>query len=295
VPIAIISLVVLLGLVAVAFVVGWAVHLARQRTWRYPTIYQAFVGFVTDFLDTLGIGSFATTTALYRLRRAVADERIPGTLNVGHTVPTVVQALLFISIIQVEPRTLCLLIGASVLGAWLGAGVVTRLPRRKIQLGMGVALLAAAALLLGGLLDVMPKGGEALELSGPRLAIALAGNLVFGALMTIGVGAYAPIMIMVYLLGMNPKAAFPVMMGSCAFLMPAASYRFVRSGKYDAGAAIGLTLGGIGAVFLAAPIVEGLNLDAVRWLVLVVVVYTAASMLWSATKGEKHEEGKGHP
>lgn len=242
------------------------------------------VGFITDFLDTLGIGSFATTTALYRAQRTIADEHLPGTLNVGHALPTIVQAFIYISVVEIEPRTLWLLIGASVLGAWLGAGIVTRWPRRKIQIGMGVALIAAAALILGRLLEFFPPGGDALGLSGRLLAVAFVGNFVFGALMTIGVGAYAPIMIMVSLLGMNPKAAFPLMMGSCAFLMPVASIRFIRSGKYDVAAAIGLTLAGIVGVLLAAFIVKELSLDAVRWLVVVVVLYTATSMLWSARK-----------
>jgi len=232
----------------------------------------------------LSIGSFATTTSLYRVRRVVVDEKIPGTLNVGHTLPTIAQAYIYITILKVDMATLVSMIAASVLGAWLGAGVVTRLPRRRIQIGMGLALLAAAGLFTGSLLQAFPKGGDALGLEGPYLLAALAGNFVFGALMTIGVGAYAPIMIMVSLLGMNSKTAFPIMMGSCAFLMPAASLRFIRTGTYDPQAALGLTLAGIPAVLLAAYIVKELPLDVVKWLVVVVVVYTAVSMLRSAAR-----------
>lgn len=284
-PVAKLTLLLLLSLIAVLFCTQWYFHLVRQGRLTRPTLYQALVGLVTDFLDTLGIGSFAITTSLYRARRTVADENIPGTLNVGHTLPTIVQALIYISVVEIDTGTLWLLIGASVLGAWLGAGVVTRLPRRKIQIGMGVALLAAATLIVGGLLKVFPAGGDLLGLSGQRLAIAFVGNFVFGALMTIGVGAYAPIMIMVSLLGMNPKAAFPLMMGSCAFLMPVASIRFIRSGKYDVAAAFGLASAGIVGVLLAASIVTELSLNAVRWLVVAVVLYTASAMLWSAKKG----------
>lgn len=275
----------LLALDAAFFCAVWAADLIRQRAARWPSGFHLFVGFVSDFFDTLGIGSYATTTSLYRMRRAVADEQIPGTLNIGHALPTVAQALIFITLITVEMKTLILLIGASVLGAWLGAGVVTRLPRRRIQIGMGVALLAAAVLLLGGLLDVLPKGGTATGLEGPALVAAVVGNFVLGALMTIGIGAYAPIMIMVGLLGMNLKTAFPIMMGSCAFLMPIAGMRFIRKQKYDSRAALGLTLAGIPAVLLAAFIVKELPLDVVRWLVVIVVVYTACSMLWSARTG----------
>ncbi len=251
---------------------------------RRPTAYQLLVGFVTDFLDTLGIGSFATTTTLFRLRRAIDDRLIPGTLNVGHTLPTFAQAYIYITIVQVEMATLALMIAASVAGAWLGSGVVAGWPKRNVQVGMGIALLAASLLILARLLEVLPQGGDDLGLSGGLLVAGLVGNFILGALMTVGIGAYAPIMIMVALLGMSPKTAFPIMMGSCAFLMPVASARFIRKGGYDLRASLGLTLGGIPAVLLAAFIVKELPLDVVRWLVVAVVVYTAISMLRSASR-----------
>lgn len=283
-PVAKISLFLLLSVVALVFCGIWGRTLTRRREWRVPSRFQSVVGFVTNFFDTLGIGSFATTTAWYRLRQFVADEKIPGTLNVGHAIPTITQAFVYISIIDVDLTTLCSLIAASVFGAWLGAGIVTRLPRRKIQVGMGASLLVAALLILGRLLEFFPPGGDSFDLDVPRLSLALTGNFIFGALMTIGVGAYAPIMIMVSLLGMNPQTAFPIMMGSCAFLMPVAGTRFIRSGAYDAGAALGLTLAGIPAVLLAAFIVKELPLDVLRWLVLVVVVYTGMSLLHAARR-----------
>ena len=281
-PSAKVILFVLLGIITAVYCAVWIQELALRKKLRLPTAIQALIGFVTDFFDTLGIGSFATTTTLYRLRQTVADEKIPGTLNVGHTIPTIVQAFIYITIVEVEMRTMVMMIAASVLGSWLGAGVVTRLPRRGIQIGMGVALLVAVAFIVRGLQfgDLPEVGTQGLE--GGLLVAAVVGNFVFGALMTIGVGAYAPIMIMVSLLGMNPKTAFPIMMGSCAFLMPVASIRFIRAGTYDARAAIGLTLGGIPAVLIAAFIVKKLPLDVVRWLVIVVVLYTAISMLWAA-------------
>ena len=158
----IMTLLGVLGVVAAAFIAGWAWELSKRRAWAWPSAFHLAVGLVTDFFDALGVGSFATTTTLYRLRGAVADEKIPGTLNVGHCIPTFVQAFIFTTIIEVEPRTLVTLIAASVAGAWLGAGVVTRLSRRGVQLGMGLALLAAAGLILAGLLKWTPSGGEAL-------------------------------------------------------------------------------------------------------------------------------------
>jgi uncharacterized membrane protein YfcA len=270
-----------LGIISAAFAVLWGLHLRAEGV-RRPTAGELGIGFLTDFFDTLGIGSFAVTTALFKLLKTVPDEEIPGTLNVGHSIPTFAEAFIFIALVAVEGRTLVLMILASVLGAWLGAGVVASWSRRKIQIGMGAALWAAAAFFLMKNLGLFPPGGNALALSGPLLAIGLIGNFVFGALMTLGIGAYAPSMILVSLLGMNPVAAFPIMMGSCAFLMPAASVRFVRQRRYAHAPSLGLTLGGTPAVLIAAYVVKSLPLTALRWLVIVVVLYTAATMLRSA-------------
>ena len=180
--------------------------------------------------------------------------------------------------------TLVSMIIAAVLGAWLGVGWVARLSRRAIQLAMGGSLLCAAALFLAANLHWMPGGGEALGLSGSRLLVAVALNALLGALMMLGVGLYAPCLILVSLLGMSPLAAFPIMMGSCGLLMPIGGARFVRSGRYNLGAALGLAVGGIPGVLVAAYIVKSLPIIWLRWLVLAVVLYAALQMLRSARR-----------
>ena len=281
------TLLLLSALVALTcwYVWRWyAIERGRAAAHRHPTLADAAIGFITNFFDTLGIGSFAPTTAIFKFRRRIPDEQIPGTLNVGHALPTVTEALIFIAAVSVEPLTLLGMIGAAVLGAWLGVGVVARLPRRAIQIGMGCALLAAALLFLAKNLDWMPSGGDALGLAGAKLTFAIATSFVLGALMMLGVGLYAPCLILVSLLGMNPLAAFPIMMGSCAFLMPVGGARFVRAGRYDLRGALGLALGGIPGVLVAAFLVTQLPIAWIRWLVLVVVVYAAVQMLMSARR-----------
>lgn len=268
------------------FIVTLAAAIQKKRG-ETPTLLQTAIGFVTNFFDTLGIGSFAPTTAIFKLKKLVPDELIPGTLNVGHTLPTITQAFIFITIVEVEAKTLVLLIAAAVLGMWLGAGVVSRWPRRNIQIGMGIALLVAAALTLQAIFDKKADGGIALELTGVKLVLGIAGNFALGALMSLGIGLYGPCLIMISLLGMNPTAAFPIMMGSCAFLMPVGSSRFVKEGSFQLRSALGLSLGGIPAVLIAALIVKSLPLYYVRWLVVAVVVYTAVMMLRSALREKK--------
>lgn len=269
-----------LGGFAVYYLITWISAIRRKRVGEWPIMLG--IGFVTNFFDTLGIGSFATTTSFFKVLKLVKDEVIPGTLNVGHTLPTIVQAFIYILIIKVDMMTLILMIAAAVLGAWLGAGVVAGWSRRNVQVGMGCALLVAAVFLLLKIFNIAPEGAGTYGLEGFRLVIGLAGNFILGALMSLGIGLYAPCLILVSFLGMVETTAFPIMMGSCAFLMPVGSAEFIRKKKFDLLATIGLALGGIPAVIIAAKIVEKLELKHVRWLVLIVVVYTAISMLRSA-------------
>lgn len=246
-----------------------------------PSVVELVIGFATNFFDTLGIGSFAPTTAVFRLLRIVPDELIPGTLIVGHMLPVVTQAILFIGVIAVDPWQMTALIAICVAGGWVGAGAVAALSRRSVQLGMGVALAIAAAFMLLGLLEWIPGGGDARALGPWPLALALAVNFVLGALLTIGVGNYAPSLVMFSLLGMDPRAAFPIMMGSGAFVATIAGHQFLSAGRFQPRTAAGLTLGGIPGVFVAVWLVQSLPLDALRWLVVVVVMYVSATLLRS--------------
>jgi uncharacterized membrane protein YfcA len=276
-------------IIAAIYIVTWPV-IARRKAGNaaaMPTPLQSFIGFITNFFDTLGIGSFATTTSMFKLWRLVPDENVPGTLNVGHTLPTITEACIYIAMVQVDLTTLLLMIGSSVAGAWIGGGIVSHWPRRLIQISMGLALLAVAALMALRQSGVIASlgSGSGLGLEGYLLGIGVAGNFVLGALMTIGIGLYAPCMALVYMLGMNPLAAFPIMMGSCAFLMPVGSIQFIRSNRYTMRAALGLTLGGIPGVLVAAYLaskVTSLPIEYIIWPVVVIVVYTATRMLLSA-------------
>jgi uncharacterized membrane protein YfcA len=278
---------VLLGTLAVVYLAVWVKNVraggpARSDEGMRPSAVHLLIGFVTNFFDTLGIGSFAPTTSWFKLQKIVPDEQVPGTMHVGHSPPVIVQAFIFVAIIQVDLLTLSALIGASVIGAWLGAGVVAQWPRRRIQIGMGIALVIAAVTFVAANLGFAPVGGTSIGLTGMTLGIGIVGNVILGALMTLGIGMYAPSMIMISLLGMNPAVAFPIMMGSAAFLMPVAALRFLPKNAYSLRPAIGLALGGLPAVLIAAFIVRALPLTTMRWLVVVVVTYAAITMLRSA-------------
>lgn len=282
---------ILLGaLVAIGtvFAVVLLVTAARRKA-LVPRIEAIALGAVTNFFDTLGIGSFAPTTAWLKFRRLIPDSFLPPTLNVGHALPTVAQALIFIQLVKVDPTLLLWCIIAAVAGATLGAPIVVRLPIRAIQFSMGLALLIAAGLYAAGNLKLMPQGGAALMLEQPFFTVAVAGHFVLGALMSLGIGLYAPSLMMLSLMGLDPRAAFPIMMGACAFLMPISGIPFTLSKRIDLKIALGMAIGGIPAVLIAGLIVKSLPLETLRWGVVAVVLYASLLLLWSAFRPKPAE------
>ena len=247
----------------------------------------SIIGFVTNFFDVLGIGAFAPQTALLKFTKQTRDKHIPGTMNVANTLPVLLQALIFITIIEVEPVTLVAMFVSATLGAVLGAGVVAKLSEIKIRLVMGFALLVTAFFMIASSMEWIQGGGEAIGLQNGKLIIAVIANFCLGALMTAGIGLYAPCMALVFALGLSPKVAFPIMMGSCAFLMPPASVRFIREKAYNRKAAVAMAIPGIVAVAIAAFIVKSLPLDILRWVVIVVILYTSGVMLHAGFTKER--------
>jgi len=283
-PTARVILYAVLVFVNVAAIIGWIVVSKRRRLNERPTWADGVIGYATNFLDTLGIGSYAQITALFKLRARPADELIPGTLNVGSSVPAFLGSLLFFGAVAVEPVLLASMVISSGMGAWVGAGLVSRMPRRGIQMFMGVALLIAAGFFAMTALGFLAPAGSAMGLSGWRFIVAVLTNFLFGALMCIGIGNYAPSMVLLGVLGMHPIAAYPIMIGSDGVLIPVATLGFLRSGRFSHGCALGLTIGGFLGTLCAFPLVKLIaeHLTLMRWLVIVVIIYAAVSMLRSA-------------
>lgn len=284
-------LLTLLGLSALYFIVMWALDIIKNKGEvgeDSNPIVGFVIGFVTDFMDTLGIGSFAPTTLLAKVTGFIKNDRLlPGTLNIGHTIPVLIEAFLFIQSVKVDAVTLLSMIISAVVGALIGGRIVTKLPEKKIQIVMGFALLITAGLMFAskmGWLALLGANNTALHLTGIALVVGVVGNFIFGALMMAGVGLYAPCLAMVSLLGMDPKAAFPIMMGSCAALMAIGSPKFIKEGLYPRKGTIGLTIGGIIGVIVGYQFITSLSLNSLLWLIIVVVVITGLDMLRKGLK-----------
>ena len=247
-------------------------------------VKTAIIGFIVDFFDVLGIGAFAPQTALLKFTKQTEDRVMPGTLNVANTIPALIEGIIFIKIIEVDPLTLVLMLLAAIIGGVIGAGFVSKLPEKTVRVVMGIALLVTAFFMLANNLEWIQGGGDKIGLSGGKLIIALVVNCILGALNTAGIGLFAPCMALVFALGMSPKVAFPIMMGSCAFLMPVASAKFIKEGAYNRMASISMTIAGSIAVIIAAFLVKSLPLEVLRWVVIGVVIYTSMVMLRAAFK-----------
>ena len=282
------ALLAILGVLGLVFAIAWfraatsGADKALTDRKSFPSPLQLAIGFLTDFFDTLGIGSFATTTTAFRLLRVVPDEKIVGTMVIGHALPVVVQAFIFLVVVRVDPTVLALLVLVSIFGSWLGAGVAAKLPRRAIQIGIGSGMLTAAFFMLLSQLGAVPAGGLALTLTPVKLTVALVVNFILGALLMLGIGNYAPSLILFSILGMDPRAAFPIMMSSGALMQIVGGFRFMKAGRFDTRAALGLSLAGIPGVLIAGLVVKSLPLNVLRWMVVVVVAYAALMMLKSA-------------
>lgn len=255
------------------------------RASRIPMAGLLAVGFGANFFDTLGIGSFATSTAVLRLFRMVNDEDIPGTLNVGHSIPTISEAIIFIILLGglIDLPTIVSMVLAGGVGAWFGSGIVVHWPRRSIQRGMAIALVITAAFMAVRMLMSLSLSEGTIGLTGLSLGIGVVASVVIGSLTSLGIGNYAPTMAVTYMLGMNQKAVFPIMAASAALILPAAALRFYRAGRFDRRTVIGFAIGGVPGVFVAAFLVKELPLNVVKWIVVAVLLYTSVT-LWLASR-----------
>jgi uncharacterized membrane protein YfcA len=258
-----------------------------------PAPEAVALGAITNFFDTLGIGSFAPTMAWFKFRGLVADRLIPSTMLVGHTLPAMTQALIFLVLLGVfvDPVLLVGCVIAVVMGAVLGAPLALKARVWVVQAVTALALIVAAMLYAVTNLDLMPGGGTASSLPPALTMIAIAANFGFGALLNFGVGNYAPTLIMLSLMGMDPRLSFPIMAGGAALAGAGASARYLSIGEIDLRIATGLAAGGIPAVLVAAFIVKSMSVDWLRWLVIVVVLYAALVMLRAALSGRREAPG----
>ena len=277
--------------------IAYVVILVRAAVARkaMPNLECVALGAVVNFFDTLGIGSFATTTAWLRFRKLVPDRLIPPTLIAGLTPPAMTEGIIFLILLGVSVDPVLLFGGALAtgLGGIIGAPFVARARVWIVQATVAVGLLLAAIAYAMTNLHLFPAGGTANALPLVPTIVAIVASFGFGLLANFGVGNYAPTLVLLSLMGMDPRLCFPIMASGASLMGAGSGIRHVQIGQVDFRIVVGLAIGGIPAVLIAALIVKSMPLDILRWLVFVVVLYASATMALSAWKGRR-EEGAGN-
>ncbi|WP_281615236.1 sulfite exporter TauE/SafE family protein [Flammeovirga sp. SubArs3] len=254
---------------------------AKTNVNKKEAIGLAITGFVANFFDTLGIGSFAIMTSSFKNFKLVDDKLIPGTLNVGVAIVCITQAFLFIDAVKVDTLTLMSMIVSALGGALIGASIVSKLNKQHIQLVMTIALFIMGITMILKMAGLLPGGDEASSVNGftgGKLVIACVANFVFGALNTIGIGLFAPCMVTLSLLGLHPSCIFPIMMGSTALLVPFAGIKYIKENVHNMNGSILINIFGTIGVFVAFFLVKQMDLVMLKYLVIIVVGYTTWEM-----------------
>ena len=285
---AILVLIVLVnGYFAYLFIIDFIKHKSEARQERGSSLFYMGLGIISQFFSTFGVSDFAMCTVVYRFTKTVEDKKIPGTLNAQCVIPLAFMALAYITVIKVDPATLVVLIIAQSLGSYFTPRIVVRLPVGKIRLGIGIGLLCAAFFILAGKIHLLPSTGNLTGFSGVRLLAAALALFVFGALNNIGIGSYAPTMATLYTLGLDPRVAFPIMMGGAAFSCAVGAVEFVRLGGYYRKPTLWFSTVGLLGVAAAVYLVKSMNVDMIKWVVFVVVLYASGDLLFKELKPKR--------
>ncbi|MDF2655257.1 MAG: hypothetical protein K0R19_1731 [Bacillota bacterium] len=277
-------IVVVNGAFAISFLRDLIAHKSETFKEAGNPIAQAFSSFIIFFFSTFGISDFAISASLYPKLKWVEDKKLPGTMNAQCVIPVAVMALVYISAIDVDLVTLIVAIVAQIVGSYLSPRYVVKLPVNTIKRFVSAGLLIAAILILAGKFGVYPSGGEEIGLSGVKLVALGVLSFAFGALNNIGIGSYALTMATVYALGLSPAIAFPIMMGACTFSVPVGSMQFIKLDSYSRKITAFTSTFGVIGVLIAAYAVKSMNVSALQWVVVVVILYSAFTTFLSTTK-----------
>ncbi|MGM0440748.1 MAG: sulfite exporter TauE/SafE family protein [Chlamydiota bacterium] len=243
-------------------------------------------GLAANIADTIGLGNFAVFVAFNKHWKIIDDKELPGTLN-GHTIlPAMMQSILFLKLVEIDPLMLMSLVSTACLGGWAGGFLVSRLNKQTMRKVMTFGFIGIGLLIVGRQLNLFPIGGEAIALDSYKLAIGLVGMFFVGMLPSIGVGLYAPIQVLLFFLGLSPLVAFPIMTTTGALVQSMTALAFVTKKGIDLRATILLSFAGMLGVLIAVPFVTLVNMNTLRWLLVGIVFYNAI-MMWNTYRQEK--------
>jgi hypothetical protein len=285
----------LIPLVLAIFVYAFVLTRAATASRAVPMPEALLVGAIVNFFDTFGISSFAQTTAWMKFRKVVPDRLIPPTMISGLTPPAMAESIIFLILlgVRVDPVLLFGAAMATFAGGVIGAPLVVRARAWIVQMIVAIGLALAGTANVFAILGQLPVGGTASGLPPGLTVIAIVVSFVLGLLANFGVGNYAPSLVIFSLMGMDPHYCFPIMASGASLMGAGSSIRFIKVPEIDLRVVVGLTLGGIPAVLVAALIVKKMDVDVLRYVITAVVFYTAAVMARAAIKGHSEHRAEG--
>ncbi len=274
------SLVILLIIVFMTYlIIDIFKHKEDYKKEKINRIFLVIITPVIYFFSTFGVSDFAICSVIYPKLKWVKIKKLPGTVNASSLIPTAVMALIYMSSVNVDIKTLTICIIAQVLGGYLGPEIVVKLDEELIKKLIGIGLLVVSFVILLGQINIVPINGVSTELTGIKLVIGAFCLFIFGALNNIGIGSFSLTMVTMYLLGMNPIAAFPIMMGATTFSVGVGSMQFIRLNEYNRKITLYSSTFGIIGVVIAAYIVKSLDTYYIKWIVMFVLLIAAYTML----------------
>lgn len=244
-------------------------------------------GVIAFVADTLGIGSFAVNIALAKLFKTFDDDELPPMVNGAQIIPGAIESLFFMKWVNVDIKTLIILVLGTCLGGLLGGHVVSRLSKQAIRSMMVVCFGLIMFLLVSKEMQWLPVGGNLVALTSYKLLFGFIAMIVCGALTSAGIGLFAMVQGVLFLLGVSPAVAFPIMTTAGAMQQPLTTLVFLKQNKIPLKKTLLVSLGGCFGVLLAIPIFSALSVNVLHQLLLGILTYNIIMISFAFLKDRK--------
>lgn len=235
-------------------------------------------GFIAFISDTIGVGSFAVNIALSKFLGLFEDEELPAVCNGAQVIPGALQSIFFIQVIYVDPKTLLTLVLGACIGGLIGGYVVTRLNQQAIRLTMMTAFTGVICLLILKKIGLIPTGGELLVLESWKLTLGFFAMIVCGSLTSAGIGLFGLVQAVLFLLGVSPAIAFPIMTTAGAMQQPLTTLVFLKHNKIPLKKTLLLSTSGCLGVILVIPMISHFKTSWLHSLLLLIMLYNVLTI-----------------
>jgi uncharacterized membrane protein YfcA len=246
-------------------------------------------GVVAFIADTLGLGSFAVNIALAKLTGTFHDEELPAMVNGAQVIPGVLESLFFMKMIDVDVTTLVTLVAGACLGGVIGGSVVSRLGKQGIRLAMMCCFTFIMILLLCRQFNLFPVGGELMALTSWKLLAGFFGMVACSMLTAAGIGLFVLVQALLFLLGVSPLVAFPIMTTAGAMQQPLTTMAFLQQDKIPLKKTLVLSVAGCVGVLFAMLVFKHLSVAWLHSLLVLIVMYNLVAVSrawWHAKRGD---------